>query len=83
MTNAKKALVLHLAGVAQPVLIEVAADGADELAERLPALLRKAGVESIEAANGTHLAVNFAAVQVAHVDTVSGIGQLYGSPPRS
>ncbi len=83
MSNAKRALVLHLVGVAQPVLIEVAADGADKLAGRLPALLREAGVESIEAANGSHIAVNFAAVQVAHVDAVSGIGQLYGSPPRS
>ena len=83
MSNAKQALVLHLAGVGQPLLIEVSAEGADELAGRLADLIRHAKVESIEAANGTHIAVNFAAVQVAHVDAVSGIGQLYGSPPRS
>jgi hypothetical protein len=68
--------------VNQPLLIEVAADAAGELAGRLPELIRQAGVEAIEAANGSHIAVNFAAVQVAHVDVVSGIGQLYGSPPR-
>ncbi|HEV3357059.1 MAG TPA: hypothetical protein VG247_09705 [Pseudonocardiaceae bacterium] len=83
MSNAKQALVLHLSGVGQPLLIEVAADGAEELAGRLAELIRHAKVESIEAANGAKVAVNFAAVQVAHVDVVSGIGQLYGSPPRT
>ena len=82
MSNAKQALVLHLAGAGQPLLVEVAADGAGELAGRLPELIRRARVETIEAANGAQIAVNFAAVQAAHVDVVSGIGQLYGSPPR-
>ena len=82
MSNAKHALVLHLAGANQPVLIEVAADGADELAGRLPELVRQGEVAPVEAANGARIVVNFAAVQVAHVDTVSIVGQLYGSRPR-
>lgn len=82
MSNAKQALVLHLAGASQPLLIEVAAESADTLAARLPELVNRAAIESIEAANGARIVVNFAAVQVAHVDVVSTIGQLYGSPPR-
>jgi hypothetical protein len=82
MSNAKQALVLHLAGANQPLLIEVAADSAEALATRLPELVNRAGIEAVEAANGVRIVVNFAAVQVAHVDTVSTIGQLYGSPAR-
>ena len=83
MSNAKQALVLHLAGANQPVLIEVGADSADVLARRLPLLVSGGKVETIEAANGARIVVNFAAVQVAHVDAVSVVGQLYGSPPRT
>ncbi|HEY4018755.1 MAG TPA: hypothetical protein VGM75_08720 [Pseudonocardiaceae bacterium] len=82
MSNTKQALVLHLAGASQPLLIAIAVESTQELAGRLPELLRRAEVETVEAANGMRVAVNFAAVQVAHVDAVSGIGQLYGSPPR-
>lgn len=82
MSNAKQALVLHLAGSNQPVLIEIAAETAEGLAGRLPELVGAARVEAVEAANGARIVVNFAAVQVAHVDVVSTIGQLYGSPPR-
>jgi hypothetical protein len=82
MSNTKQAVVLHLAGASQPLLIAIAAESAQELAGRLPELMRKAEVATIEAANGMLAAVNFATVQVAFVDAVSGIGQLYGSPPR-
>jgi hypothetical protein len=82
MSNAKQALVLHLAGANQPLLIEIAGDAADELAGRLPELIRQAGATTIEAANGMRVAVNFGAVQVAFVDSVSVVGKLYGSPAR-
>ena len=82
MSNVRHALVLHLAGGNQPVLIEVAADAAGALAGRLPDLVRVAGVESIDAANGMRVAIDFGAVQVAFVDEVSVVGKLYGSPPR-
>jgi hypothetical protein len=82
MSNVRQALVLHLAGTNQPLLIEVAAEAAGELAGRLPELVGAAGVESIAAANGMRVAVDFRAVQVAFVDEVSVVGKLYGSPPR-
>ena len=50
--------------------------------DQVYSLVNRAAIESIEAANGARIVVNFAAVQVAHVDAVSTIGQLYGSPPR-
>ncbi len=82
MSEAKQALVLHLAGGSQPLLIAVGTDTAEKLAGRLPELIRQARVEAIEAANGSKITVNFAAVQAAHVDVVPGNSQLYGSPPR-
>jgi hypothetical protein len=82
MSNAKQALVLHLAGAGQPLLIEVAADADAELVGRLPELIRRAEVAVIEAANGMRVAVNFGTVQVAFVDAVSVVGKLYGSPAR-
>jgi len=82
MSEAKQALVLHLAGGPQPLLVAVSAAGAQELSGRLPELMRQAKVETIEAANGARISVNFAAVQAAHVDVVPGNSQLYGSPPR-
>jgi hypothetical protein len=82
MSNTKQALVLHLAGSNQPMLIEVAADSAEALASRLPELVSAARVEAVVAANGARIVVNFAAVQAAHVDVVSTIGQLYGSPAK-
>ena len=83
MSNARQALVLHLAGANQPLLIELAPDAASALALRLPELVRAAGITEVDAANGARIVVNFAAVQVAHVDSVSVVGQLYGSPPRA
>lgn len=82
MSNAKQALVLHLAGANQPLLIEVADAACDELAGRLPELIGQAEVSVIEAANGMRVAVNFGAVQVGFVDAVSVVGKLYGSPAR-
>jgi hypothetical protein len=82
MSEAKQALVLHLAGGNQPLLVAVSAAGAEALGARLPDLMQQAKVEAIEAANGSRISVNFAAVQAAHVDVVPGNSQLYGSPPR-
>lgn len=81
MSEPKRALMLHLAG-REPLLIAVSGEAADELAGSLAALLRKGDVETITAANGSAIAVNFAHVLAAHVDVVTGLAQLYGSPPR-
>ncbi|HEX3783526.1 MAG TPA: hypothetical protein VHX38_28010 [Pseudonocardiaceae bacterium] len=82
MSEAKQALVLHLAGANQPLLIAVSATTAQELSGRLSELMQQARVEAVDAANGSTVSVNFAAVQAAHVDTVPSNAQLYGSPPR-
>jgi hypothetical protein len=83
MTDSKRALVLHLSGGGDPLLIAVAAEAADPLADRLPGLLRAGDFETITAANGTAITVNFAQVAAAHVDVVAGLGgQLYGAPAR-
>jgi hypothetical protein len=81
MSEPKRALVLHLPG-RDPLLIAVAAQSADELAASLADLIRKGAVETVTAANGSTVAVNFAHVLAAHVDTMPGIGQIYGSPAR-
>lgn len=83
MSEPKRALVLHLSGGGEPLLIAIASESIDELSERLPDLIREAGVVTIAAANGTGIAVNFAHVLAAHVDANPGIGQIYGSPQRT
>lgn len=74
--------MLHLAGGREPLLISVSGDAADELAGELAEKIRKGDVETITAANGSTIVVNFAHVLAGHVDTVPGIGVLYGSKPR-
>jgi hypothetical protein len=81
MSEPRRALVLHLPG-RDPLLVAVPAQSADELAATLADLIRKGDVETIMAANGSTIAVNFAQVLAAHVDAVPGIGQIYGSPAR-
>jgi hypothetical protein len=82
MSEAKRALVLHLASGNEPLLVMVPSESVDTVAASLPDLIRKAQVESIPTANGSTIAINFAHVLAAHVDVIPGIGQIYGSPPR-
>lgn len=82
MSDSRRALVLHLVGGREPLLISVSGDAAEQLTRALPQLLRKGAVETITAANGSTIAVNFAHVVAGHVDVVPGIGVLYGSKPR-
>jgi hypothetical protein len=82
MTEQRRALVMHLANGSEPLLIAIPTESADELAGRLPAMIRNGDIESIAAANGSSIAVNFAHVLAAHVDTAPGLGKIYGSLPR-
>jgi hypothetical protein len=82
MSEPRRALVLHLSSGSDPLLIAVAAEAADALTAGLPDLIRRGVVETVTAANGTDFAINFGQVLAAHVDVVSGLGQLYGSPVR-
>jgi hypothetical protein len=80
MSDPKRALILHMSGIREPLLISVPDDTEDEFVAGLPELIRKGGVETITARNGSSIAVNFAHVVAAHVDTLPGIGQIYGRP---
>jgi hypothetical protein len=82
MSDPKRALILHMAGGREPLLISVPEDSVAEVVAGLPDLLRKGEVETITATNGSSIAVNFAHVVAAHVDILPGIGQIYGRPTR-
>ncbi len=82
MNKPKRALVLHLSGGREPLLIVLPSDAVDDVAASLPELIRNGQVETITAANGSSVAVNFAHVQAALVDATPAIGQIYGAPAR-
>jgi hypothetical protein len=82
MTEQRRALVMHLASGGEPLLVVIPTESSGELADRLPAMIRNGDIESIPAANGSTIVVNFAHVLAAHVDTAPGLGKLYGSLPR-
>lgn len=79
MSEAKQALVLHLVGRSEPLLIAIDPREADKLSAQLPTLLRAAEVGTVTAANGSAITVNFAHVAAAHVDVAPALGQLYGA----
>ncbi len=81
MSEPRRALVLHLSGANEPLLIAISPATGEELAPTLPDLIRAGDVVTITAANGTDIAVNFAHVLAAHVDNAPGLGQIYGSKP--
>jgi hypothetical protein len=83
MSDAKRVLILHLSSGADPLLIAVASDSADQLAARLPALIGAGTVETIEAANGSTVAVHFGHVLAAHVDLLPPLGHAYGLKSRA
>lgn len=82
MSEPKRTLVLHLSGGREPLLIALPGDSVAEVAASLPELIRRGQVETVTAANGSAIAVDFAHVQAAHVEVLPGIGQIYGSPAR-
>lgn len=82
MADPRRALVLHLTSGSEPLVVAVPSDAVTELAGKLPDMIRRGEIETITAANGTPVAVNFGHVLAAHVDTTPGLGQIYGSLPR-
>lgn len=82
MSEKKRVLVLHLSGGGEPFMLEVTPGNADDLAARLPTLMSEARVESVIAANGVAVAIHFGHVLAAHIDTMQGMGVVFGSPPR-
>ena len=81
MSDAKRALVLHLAGASEPAVFAVSEDGARELQPRLAQLLTNGSVHAQTLADGSTMAVNFAHVVTAHVDELPAHARVYGNGP--
>ncbi|MBO0839614.1 MAG: hypothetical protein J2O49_02200 [Sciscionella sp.] len=79
MADKRRVLVLHFHGSDSPLLIAVARQSWEALAARLPDMLRAGKVESLPAENGSHIAVNFARVVAAHIDTTKPLAEIYGA----
>jgi len=54
VSDAKQALVLHVAGATEPLVFALSERGAKSLANRLPALMNSGGVDTPELADGKH-----------------------------
>ncbi|KAA9166868.1 hypothetical protein FPZ12_001350 [Amycolatopsis acidicola] len=78
MAETKPALVLHLASPGEPLVFALPAEGADEVAKKLPLLLEHGSVESFETKEDSRIVVNFAHVAVAYVDDLARKGKVFG-----
>jgi hypothetical protein len=79
MADLKHALVLHLTGSSEPVVFALSEEGARELAPKLVQLLTEGAVHAPALADGSTVAVNFANVVTAHLDTVQPNARIYGN----
>jgi len=79
VSDAKRALVLHVAGGGEPLVFALSEKGAKSLMNRLGALLNSGGVDTPELADGSTVAVNFGHVVSAHLDELPPLGRVYGS----
>jgi len=82
MADPKHALVLHLNGSGESVVFALSEEDARELAPRLPQLLSAAKVDTVNLADGSAVAVNFAHVVTAHLDELPPNARVYGAQPR-
>jgi hypothetical protein len=82
MSESKRALVLHVTGVTEPLVFALSDKGAKSLSSRLGALLNSGAVDTPELADGTTVAVNFGHVVTAHLDELPALGHAYGSVTR-
>ncbi|MBP2475381.1 hypothetical protein JOF53_004253 [Crossiella equi] len=79
----KKALILHFAGVGDPVRIAISDEVADELGPRLRRHVETASTQAVPTEDGGELVVNFAHVATAHIGPVNAPGGLYGKAPSA
>ena len=77
------ALILHLAGRAEPLVFALSEKSAKSLESRLPVLMGSGGVDSPELADGRTAAINFGQVATAHIDVLQLNQQAYGSVRRT
>lgn len=79
MNNAKRALVLHLAGTAAPVFLAVSGDDGEALSAQLPALINGGAIHTVTTVDGTPVTVNFQHVALAHVGPLPQIADVHGN----
>jgi hypothetical protein len=77
--EARRTLVLHLAGGGEPVRLAVSGQTAEELAGKLPKLLLADTPQQVETADGTPAVVNFAHVAAALLTPMQPTVQVYGN----
>lgn len=82
MPEKRPGLVLHLAGVSQPLHIALAQEEADALRDVLADLMANGETKALATADGGSFAVNFAHVATAHVETTRSDAHAYGAPAR-
>jgi hypothetical protein len=79
MSESRRALVLHLVGGGEVIRIAVTADAADQLGRDLPKLLLADTPQTVTAADGTPVVVNFAQVAVALLAPIPALSSVYGN----
>ncbi|GAA2814707.1 hypothetical protein [Crossiella cryophila] len=77
----KQALILHIAGVGEPVRIALTDEVAADLGPRLRRHLETASTQAVPTEDGGEFVVNFAQVATAHIGPVNAPGGLYGKAP--
>jgi hypothetical protein len=82
MSEVKQALVLHVAGLSQPVLIALDQQAAQELTPRLLELMSAGLTETVTAEDGLAVTVNYKHVVTAHIEVVSPLTRVYGSAAK-
>ena len=79
MSESRRALVLHLVGGGEVIRIAVTADAADQLSKDLPKLLLADAPQTVTAADGTAVVVNFTQVAVALLAPIPALSSVYGN----
>ena len=79
MSESRRALVLHLVGGGEPIRIAVTTETAEQLDRDLPKLLLADTPQTVAAADGTHVVVNFTHVAAALLAPMPALGSVYGN----
>jgi hypothetical protein len=82
MADTRPGLVLHIAGVSQPLHIALDSAEADALRDVLSDLMANGQTKSLTTADGGSFAVNFGHVATAHIEATRSDANAYGAPAR-
>ncbi|MBA0124219.1 hypothetical protein H0B56_01525 [Haloechinothrix sp. YIM 98757] len=82
MADERVSLVLHLASSSTPLTFTLEPEQTETLAQRLPEMLERGGVESVATRDHSTVLVNFGHVAVAYVDDNHTAGAGFGLRQR-